>query len=522
MTIAEYIYDGLGQRIGWHYDVNASGSGPDASDPWFWFLHDDRWRIVATYRVSGGSGSGAASFQHSSATTDANPKERFVFHAAGLDGSGGSSYLDSLVLTQRDLNTTWGSAADSDAEAWHYPLTNWRNDTVRVEARYGGLLAGYRYSVYGDRTDLPAADFNNDGFVDFFDFDDFIACYEGEGCPSGTTADWNADGFVDTFDSDSFIACYEGDIAKGGTLRGLYAGYQADPVLAFNDTTTNVEHDTYHVRHRVYSTDLGRWTRRDPLGYVDEGTLYCYVQASSMTFIDPFGLEPDDEIKKNRDEEQKFWDGQYSCKKYLDEHLDFWLEWLGAKEIDSKGKRNAVSQACRDRLKCIIRAIGYVESRHGCGTGNHPERDPMQCGNPADSCTKGLTGVTSEGGPTREGKLPGVKTFDDIPTRLQKPQKDDGTAKVPSRFSDSKYKIPSKGHQDPLWTPEDSCFWGVLWYIYRTNQRDGLSKPNGAWNMRDCSWEHLLSGAGNYNGKDPPGYRKKVEDAMKTIGCKKD
>jgi len=52
-------------------------------------------------------------------------------------------------------------------------------------------------------------DFNRDGFVDGFDYDDFVACFEGAGCPVGTTADFNQDGFADGFDYDDFVAAFE-------------------------------------------------------------------------------------------------------------------------------------------------------------------------------------------------------------------------------------------------------------------------------------------------------------------------
>jgi hypothetical protein len=52
-------------------------------------------------------------------------------------------------------------------------------------------------------------DFNGDGFVDFFDYDDFVACYEGVTCPPGIDADFNGDGFVDFFDYDDFVVAYE-------------------------------------------------------------------------------------------------------------------------------------------------------------------------------------------------------------------------------------------------------------------------------------------------------------------------
>ncbi len=55
----------------------------------------------------------------------------------------------------------------------------------------------------------PSADFNGDGFTDFFDYDDYVACFEGN-CPSGTDADFNGDGFVDFFDYDDYVFAFEG------------------------------------------------------------------------------------------------------------------------------------------------------------------------------------------------------------------------------------------------------------------------------------------------------------------------
>ena len=54
------------------------------------------------------------------------------------------------------------------------------------------------------------ADFNGDGFVDFFDFLDYVTCFEGDPCPPGTDADFNRDGFVDFFDYLDFVTAFEG------------------------------------------------------------------------------------------------------------------------------------------------------------------------------------------------------------------------------------------------------------------------------------------------------------------------
>ncbi|MCL4742605.1 MAG: hypothetical protein KJZ54_10425 [Phycisphaerales bacterium] len=87
-VVAEYTYNGLGYRTGWHYDVDADGTVEantehNADDPWFHFVYDTRWRIVAVYRVRHWKDGGGWTF-------DADPKERFVYHNAGLAGGRGS------------------------------------------------------------------------------------------------------------------------------------------------------------------------------------------------------------------------------------------------------------------------------------------------------------------------------------------------------------------------------------------------------------------------------------------------
>lgn len=53
------------------------------------------------------------------------------------------------------------------------------------------------------------ADFNGDSFLDGFDYDEFVQCFEGGSCPSGRSADFNEDGFADGFDYDEFVAEFE-------------------------------------------------------------------------------------------------------------------------------------------------------------------------------------------------------------------------------------------------------------------------------------------------------------------------
>jgi hypothetical protein len=56
---------------------------------------------------------------------------------------------------------------------------------------------------------LCPADFNADGTVDFFDYDDFVTCFEGGACPpGGGGGDFNRDGSIDFFDYDDFVIAF--------------------------------------------------------------------------------------------------------------------------------------------------------------------------------------------------------------------------------------------------------------------------------------------------------------------------
>ena len=59
----------------------------------------------------------------------------------------------------------------------------------------------------------------------------------------------------------------------------LYCGY-------YHDWETGL----YHVRHRVYHAQMGRWLQRDRIGYVDGMGLYEYVHSAPLALGDPLGL----------------------------------------------------------------------------------------------------------------------------------------------------------------------------------------------------------------------------------------
>lgn len=93
-------------------------------------------------------------------------------------------------------------------DAGHFAYFSLTNVVVTPSA-----TVGYLEFTSGSATVTTApgcpADFNGDCFLDAFDYDDFVSCFEGEGCPSGRSADFNGDGFPDAFDYDEFVVSFE-------------------------------------------------------------------------------------------------------------------------------------------------------------------------------------------------------------------------------------------------------------------------------------------------------------------------
>ena len=261
--IAEYRYNGLGQRIMWRYDQNANGTV--ASTERFFYMYDDRWRMVGAFWDSGST-----------------PQESFVYHAAGNAGRGSSSYIDSVVMRDRDTN------ADGTLEERRYYVQNWRADVVAITKSNGDPLQYVVYSPYGEPVTHAVADVDLDGDVDSND-----QAAWANGAVNSTFAyvaqeDLNHDGTDSAADDALFDESYADNLGLSGRgrlssgkldNRKGYAGYEHDESLTM-----------YHVRHRVYRPDLGRWMTRDPLGYVDGMGLYEYVGGMAVKGRDPSGL----------------------------------------------------------------------------------------------------------------------------------------------------------------------------------------------------------------------------------------
>lgn len=85
------------------------------------------------------------------------------------------------------------------------PLTS----TISGSPRYL-FQAAEGYTMGGlDFAPVCRPDFNGDGFVDIYDFSDYVNCFEGTFCPDGKSADYNGDGFPDIYDFTDFVTDFE-------------------------------------------------------------------------------------------------------------------------------------------------------------------------------------------------------------------------------------------------------------------------------------------------------------------------
>jgi hypothetical protein len=86
-------------------------------------------------------------------------------------------------------------------------LPSWIDDQGRL---YFGAWTPPHMVAYSAQLVLPCpADFNGDGFTDFLDYADYVACFEAGECPAERDADFNGDGFVDFFDYADFVSAFE-------------------------------------------------------------------------------------------------------------------------------------------------------------------------------------------------------------------------------------------------------------------------------------------------------------------------
>jgi RHS repeat-associated protein len=264
-TKAEYRYNGLGQRVA--YKLNGTGT-------WHDLVQDEQWREVAVVD-----------------RTNNKLLERTLYHNAGLNGRGGSSYIDSCAI--RETNPTTGTYPVMQ-NRW-YTLQNWRADVVATLASDGTLSAWSSYTAYGKQQTWRVADVDDgtgngvpDEGLTIDDLTLYLAWFE-VGDPRADVDDGTGTGALDAGVTIDDLLFYMAYFESGGgdfDSRLGYAGY-------VKDEAGSGQSGLYHVRYRVYSTELGVWHVKDLIGYRAGENLYSYARSMSIRAIDPFGLEGD-------------------------------------------------------------------------------------------------------------------------------------------------------------------------------------------------------------------------------------
>ena len=112
--------------------------------------------------------------------------------------------------------------------------------------------------------------------------------------------------------------------------------------------------------------------------------------------------------------EQTLWNNQ---RTRAVDALNFWNTFFAL----CRGAANdmTLDQAAKDRLLCIIRAISWVESKHGTAGENQPARDPMQCGNPNDSFWREINDPDHPGSRYVGGPMAPNLNANELPGRME-------------------------------------------------------------------------------------------------------
>jgi len=220
-------------------------------------------------------------------------------------------------------------------------------------------------------------------------------------------------------------------------------------------------------------------------------------------------------------DEPSAWDAQKDNAKNA---LNFWNAFMDLRqgpELADDSTMPVLDSICLDHLLCIIRAVSWVESKHGTFDGNTQGiRDPMQCGNPGDTYWMELTGQTTESDNFVGGSNAGNYKANDLP----------GKAAIatgfPSNSALSGLTDQTQGHNDASFNPAMSYCWGVIFLIHKINTKgdpnDGTRKTykcRDIGTISDGLRTRLITGAVEYNGTGDAAYQQKITDTLAMIGC---
>ncbi len=188
--------------------------------------------------------------------------------------------------------------------------------------------------------------------------------------------------------------------------------------------------------------------------------------------------------------------------------LGFWKDYLKL-QTDS-GDLDLVGI---QRLTQIIRAISWVESRHGTGAGpGQAARDPMQCGNPGDVWWQELSGQIDHNHVDYLARWNGQSASLVAADKLADAAK--AAIGFPSAAALDLLADDTNGHNDSSFGPTHSFVWGIPYFLHRMNR----AQQDKTYDCGDLSRDRMVTGAVQYNGGGDPHYGTKIDAALKLVG----
>jgi len=187
--------------------------------------------------------------------------------------------------------------------------------------------------------------------------------------------------------------------------------------------------------------------------------------------------------------------------------LEFWRIFFN---LQSSGATVAADDSTMSALLTITRAVSWVESRHGTGTGAQPARDPMQCGNPNDSWWTELTDCS--GAQDRLICGPGKSNY----KACQLPGAAASSSGFNAQAAITLLGNQTSGHDDSAFNPTMSYTWGFPFLLHKTNTKAG----HKTYQCDSLDRDSLVAGAVAYNGKGDANYGKNIAAALDMIGSR--
>jgi hypothetical protein len=186
--------------------------------------------------------------------------------------------------------------------------------------------------------------------------------------------------------------------------------------------------------------------------------------------------------------------------------IEFWAAFLDL--LQGTNNDEALTANEKARLLLLLRAMSWVESRHGTGSGmSTAAKDPMQCG--SDAWWSELSGPPGAGSFLKRGPSFGGGIYaGDLANKAAK------DAAFPSEAKLSVLSNPQDGAKDAKFNPIMSFYWAVPLLVHRMNRAAGQQ----TFQCGDLSPTRLLDGAARYNAGGFDAYRLCVEKVVRELG----